>query len=175
MNQPKTPWTTLAVVTQPHGLKGQVKIKSFCEPPEGFASYALTDEAGKAVKLRITAQQAQGLFLVSIDGLTDRNEAERWRGRKLGAAVAAPADNRFLVSDLVGLEVIGADGAVLGTVSGVANYGASDLLEITDLTGMSQYYAFTNANFPELDMDARRITLTPPELLGSREEEEGRA
>lgn len=168
-------WVALAVVTQPHGVRGQLKVKSFSDPAKGFADYTeLTDDTGRAVRPRIEGE-AQGLFIVRIDGIADRNEADRWRGRKLGVPRSAlkplADDGRFYVTDLEGMDVVSPEGAPMGRVSGVANYGAGDLLEITDSEGRSEFYTFTDRNFPHIDRDARRITFTPPEILGSRDEE----
>jgi len=168
-------WIELAVVTQPHGVKGQVKVKSFSDPAKGFASYpTLTDDKGTPVKLRITGE-AQGQYIVTITGLTDRTAAELWRGRKLGVPKSAlkevASPDQFYVTELEGMEVVNSAGTVVGTVSAVENFGAGDLLEITRLDGSSDYFTFTEHNFPTIDRDARRITFVPPELLGSREEE----
>lgn len=170
-------WIELAVITQPHGVKGQVKVKSFSDPEDGFARYSnLTDDKGNAITLRIVGT-AQGQLIVAIDGIPDRTAAELWRGRKLGVPKQAlkEVDNaaRFYISDLEGMAVVSPEGAPMGHVSGVANYGAGDLLEITDLNGRNEFYSFTDANFPAIDYVARRITFTPPDILGSREEEEG--
>lgn len=172
-------WIELAVVTQPHGVRGQVKIKSFCDPEDGFADYPeLTDASGARVKLRITGE-AQGQFIATIEGLTDRNAAERWRGRKLGvpqsALPALPADSSFYVAELVGMEVVDGAAAPIGTVRAVENFGAGDLIDILRADGSSDYYTFTEANFPAIDREARRLTFTPPSLLGSKAEEEGTA
>jgi 16S rRNA processing protein RimM len=170
-------WIMLAVVTQPHGVRGQVKVKSFSDPEDGFARYKnLTDESGKPVTLRVTGQ-AQGQFIATVDGIKDRNAAELWRGRKLGVVRKAlketHSEHSYYISDLEGLEVVDAKGTMMGVVHSVANYGAGDLLEIKDLEGRTEFYSFTHANFPHVDKEARRITFTPPEILGSRKEEEG--
>lgn len=170
-------WIALAVVTQPHGVKGQVKIKSFSDPADGFADYPeLTDARGNPVKLRLGGV-AQGLFIASIAGLTDRNEAEKWRGRELGIPRSALKEirdpDRFYIADLVGLTVVDTQGNSLGTVKAVENFGAGDLLEIGWAQGGSDYYTFTEANFPALDLEAGRITFIAPDILGTRHEEEG--
>ncbi len=166
----------MAVVTQPHGVSGRLKVKSFCEPGDGFARYALTDRQGRSVKLAVTGQ-AQGLYIVAIEGLRDRNEADLWRGRELGvprsALPALKEDTRFYVAELEGMEVVDAAGQHLGSVASVANYGAGDLIEIAFAAGGQEYFSFTDSNFPTIDRAARRLTFTPPELLGSRAEEEG--
>lgn len=172
-------WIALAVVTQAHGVSGRVKIKSFTDPADAFRQYkTLTDETGQPVKFRVTGQ-AQGQFIIEIEGLTRREDTERWRGKKLGVVRAAlPAlknDNQFYTADLIGLSVVTTDGQPFGTVREVANYGAGDVVEIDRTEGGSEMFAFTHATFPQVDVAAGRITIDPPELLGSRAEEEGRA
>lgn len=174
---PPPDWVALAVITQPHGVGGRVKIKSFTEPPEAFATYTpLTDQHGAPVRLRITGQ-AQGQYIVAIEGLDDRTAAELWRGRQLGATRLALPDitepDRFYIAELEGMAVVTPAGAAFGTVHGVSNFGAGDLLEITLASGEREFFSFTHATFPHIDRAARRITIDPPHVLGSRAEEEG--
>ncbi|MFM9890312.1 MAG: ribosome maturation factor RimM [Rickettsiales bacterium] len=161
-------WVLLAAVAQPHGVSGRVKIKSFTDPVDDFAAHTgLCDEAGNPVKLTLTGH-AQGMPVVAIEGVNDRNAAELWRGRRLGVArstLPALPENRFYTDDLTGMDVVDAAGAAFGRVTQVANYGAGDLLDIARIGGRDEFYAFTHANFPVVDMQARRLTITPPELL----------
>lgn len=172
-------WVALGVFTQPHGVSGRLKVKSFCEPPESFASHTnLTDEAGNPVKLRLTGS-AQGQFIVAVEGLTRREHAELWRGKKIGVprAALAPVEhaNQFYAGDLAGMPVVTSDGAPFGTVRSIENYGAGDIVVIERIDGSEALYAFTHATFPEVDLPARRMVIDPPELLGSKAEEEGAA
>lgn len=168
-------WIPLAVATQPHGVSGRLKFKSFTDPVRAFATHALTDAQGNAVKLRVTGE-AQGQVICEIDGLTRREHAELWRGREIGvprSALPAPKnDGEFYISDLIGMQVVTTSGTAFGTVADVANFGAGDLLDISLATGGREFFAFTKANFPAQDMDARVLTIDPPELLGNRSEEE---
>ena len=167
-------WVILAAVTQPHGVNGQLKVKSFCDPAEGFARYALTDRAGRPVKLAITGQ-AQGLQIVRIEGVADRNAAELWRGKELGISRSAlpqlKDESAHYIADLEGMEVVDAAGQPIGRIAGIANYGAGDLVDIAFADGRQEFYSFTDSNFPSIDHTARRITFIAPELLGSRSEE----
>lgn len=177
MTKSSDAWVALAVVTQPHGVRGQVKIKSFSDPVDGFAAYpSLCDAKGNPVKLRITGE-AGGLLIASITGVNDRNAADLWRGRELGVPRSAlkpiARDDAFYVADLVGMAVVSPEGATVGQVRAVVNYGAGDLLEIADMAGHTEFYSFTERNFPALDLDAGRITFTPPEVTGSKSEESG--
>ena len=173
---PNPGWVTLAVVTQPHGVSGRVKIKSLADPEDSIrARTMLEDASGAPVTFRVTGT-AQGQYIIEVDGLRSREEAERWRGKQLGLPRAAlpelPRDAQYYAADLVGLCVETEDGRAFGTVHAIQNYGAGDLLELTRPDGTRELYAFTHATFPLVDVAARRIVILPPELLGSRAEEE---
>lgn len=182
MNAPKKSaevpagWVTLAVVTQPHGVSGRVKIKSFTDPEDAIKQHTeLSDPAGRMVKFRVTGT-AQGQYIIEVDGLTKREDAELWRGKQLGMARAAlpelKDDSQYYAVDLIGLCVETADGMAFGTVHALHNFGAGDLLELKRPNGETELFAFTGANFPVVDVAARKLVIDPPEKLGSRDEEE---
>lgn len=162
-------WMPLAVFAQPHGVSGRIKVKSLTDTADGFAAVgALTDEAGNPIKLKITGH-TQGMAVVAVEGITKREQAELLRGKKIGAprevlpALASP--NRFYIRDLVGLTVVTPEGAPVGTVSDVVNYGAGDILVIMDTNRLTELYAFTHATFPEVDLAHKRITMIAPEVM----------
>ncbi len=169
-------WVTLAVVTQPHGVSGRVKVKSFTDPEDAIKKHTtLTDPSGKEVKFRVTGT-AQGQYIIDIEGLTKREEAELWRGKQLGMTRAElpqlKKDSQYYAVDLVGLCVETKDGMAFGTVHALHNFGAGDLLELKRPNGETELFSFTDANFPVVDVSARKLVIDPPQLLGSREEEE---
>lgn len=174
-----TDWVALAAITQPHGVSGRVKVKSFTDPARAFAEYGtVTDASGTPVKFRITGE-AQGLFIIEIEGVNRREQADLLRGTQLGIARSQLPEtsdgNQFYVTDLIGMRVITETGAPFGTVAELQNYGAGDVVEITLPDGGSELFAFTHATFPAIDVEKGTLTISPPELLGSRAEEEGRA
>lgn len=177
-NTPSPDWVALAVITAPHGVSGRVKVKSFTEPPRGFAEYeAIGDAQGKPVRFRITGE-AQGLFIIQIEGITTRDQAELLRGRELGIARSALpelAKNEFYFADLIGLPVTTIDGTAFGTVRDLQNFGAGDVVEIELATGGREWFAFNDATFPHVDVAAGQLIIDPPLILGSKDEEEGAA
>ncbi|MFZ4540931.1 MAG: ribosome maturation factor RimM [Rickettsiales bacterium] len=165
------PWVALAVFTQPHGVSGRIKVKSFTEPADDFSKTPnLTDARGNLLKLKITGH-TQGMAIVEIEGITKREQAELLRGVKIGVARAAMPvlknPNQYYTDDLVGMAVVEANGTSFGMVRRVANYGAGDILDITRINGNHEMYSFTNATFPMVDLKARQITIEPPEILDS--------
>lgn len=162
-------WVALAVFAQPHGVSGRIKVKSFTDPADDFASHAnLTDEAGNPIKLRITGH-TQGMAIVTVEGITRREQADLLRGKKIGMKrVDMPKlenPNVYYTDDLIGMDVVEQNGARFGKVITVVNYGAGDILDIQHTDGTREFYAFTHANFPTIDLNARRITILPPEIL----------
>jgi 16S rRNA processing protein RimM len=63
------------------------------------------------------------------------------------------------------LTAVTADGAVFGTVGGVADFGAGNVLEIRLAGGGSEMFAFTGRNFPVVDIAGRRLVIDPPAIV----------
>ena len=66
-------------------------------------------------------------------------------------------------ADLIGLSAVRQDGAALGTVIAIHNFGAGDLIEIAPAAGGEPLLLpFTEAVVPTIDMTARKIVIVPP-------------
>ena len=152
------------------GVRGEVRLKSFCGQPEAIAAYApLTDAAGRVYpKIRITGQ-AKGALTARIDGIATREEAEALKGTELFAERDRMPDlpeDEFYHADLIGLPVHDTGGALLGTVRAVHDHGAGDLLEVLAPGSTSTILLpFTRAAVPTVDLAAGRIVADPPEGL----------
>ena len=93
---------------------------------------------------------------------------EHWdlveRARDRGARILVPT------GALIGLDAVDAEGAALGTVVAVHNFGASDIVEIApESGGPTLLVAFTDANVPKVDIEGGRIVVVPPEEFGEEE------
>ena len=168
-------FTPLAVITQPHGVSGRVKLKILAESAESFRQFVpkLCRENGEKLELKITGE-AKGQLIVSIPALTDRNAAEHWKGVKLGVFnedfTPLAEGEGYYVKDLVGLAAVTPEGQPIGRISQVLNFGAGELLEIETTAGARDLYAFTEATFPSIDVNKRTITFVAPDLLPVGEE-----
>jgi 16S rRNA processing protein RimM len=155
------------------GLKGEVRLRSYTQTPADIATYgSLQDETGareiEIERVRITPKA----IVARIKGVTTREGAEALNRTKLYASRAKlrPAekakDGEWYVADLVGLAAVNADGAELGAIVGVHNFGASDIVEIAPVSGEATFLvAFTEATVPEVDIANGRITVVLPEEL----------
>lgn len=165
----------LGVVGAPHGVKGLVRIRTFTETPEAIAAYGpLTDDAGRIWRLSVEAPWKAGV-IARLEGIRDRDAAERLKGQKLHVARATlpePDDEVYYHADLIGLEVRREDGAAVGRIAAVLDFGAGDLLEVRLHTGETVMLPFTAAAVPVIDVAAGHIVVAPtPELAPAAAED----
>ncbi|MFC3613687.1 ribosome maturation factor RimM [Lutimaribacter marinistellae] len=152
------------------GVRGEVRLKSFCAEPEDIALYSpLTDEnGGRRIPIVITRAVKNG-FAARLGGIETKEEADAARGLRLFARrdqLPALPDDEFYHADLIGLEVYDTGGGLLGRVRSVLNHGASDLLEIHG-PGLKStvLLPFTVEAVPTVDLYRGRIIADPPEGL----------
>ena len=156
----------MGVIAGAHGIRGEVKLKSFTANPADIASYGvLSDETGGRLFEIVALKSAKDALIVRLSGVEDRSGAEALKGTKLfvpRGRMPAPDQDDYYHADLIGLDAVDASGNRIGRVLGVENYGAGDLLDIGDDTA-SELLPFTKAFVPEVDLAARRIVIAPPE------------
>ncbi|WP_244488763.1 ribosome maturation factor RimM [Bosea sp. Leaf344] len=166
----------LGVIGAAHGVKGEVRIKAFTADPLAIADYGpLTDETGRLHEI-IAVRPAKEVVVARLEGVSSREAAEALNGVRLHVArdrLPPPEDeDEFLQADLIGCAVVGPDGAVLGTVTAVENYGAGDLLDIATPDGRSVLMPFTKAFAPRILIAEKRIEALPPAGLFEVEADE---
>ncbi len=162
----ETPQTIfVAAITGAFGARGEIKIKSFTDDPAACLTYApFVDEAGEVI-LKITkTREVKGGFAVRSPGVQYRDQAEALRGTKLyclRSQMPEPDEDDFYHSDLVGLNVVSLEEQPLGRIEAVRNYGASDLLEITDTPNVKGSWSlpFTQAHVPVINLTTGQVVL----------------
>ena len=164
----------MGVVTGAHGVRGLVRVKSFAASPDGIAAYGpLEDEAGTRRFALELAGAVKGVLLARIDGVADRNAAERLKGTRLylpRTALPQPGEEEYYHADLLGLAVVLRDGTPLGRVCAVHAYGAGEGLEVARSDGRTVIVPFTSAAVPEVDLAGGRLVVDPPAgLLDERQ------
>jgi 16S rRNA processing protein RimM len=129
MRNPDRP-VVLAVITGAHGLGGEVRVKLFGEGVEALKAYKSFNSGALSIK---TIKADKGGAIARFAEIADRGGAERARGTELTvprSALPQLADGEYYHHDLIGLAALSSDGAPLGTVVIVDNFGAGDILEI---------------------------------------------
>jgi 16S rRNA processing protein RimM len=149
------------------GVKGEVRLKSFCADPAAIADYTpLYSKDGRRFATVVLTGAAANALTARIDGVATKEEADALKGTELYAErdqLPSLPDDEFYHADLIGLPVYDAGGQLLGKVKAVLNHGASDLLEIhSPGTKSTVLVPFTNAAVPTVDLAAGRIVADPP-------------
>lgn len=154
------------------GVRGEIRITTYTEAPKALLDYgALLDEKG-AVCLTVTAaREAKGGLIVRAKGIESKEQADALRGLILHvdrAALPEPDEDEYYLTDLIGLEAVAPDGAVLGRIRSVQDFGAGDLLEVQPPAGASWYAAFTREVVPEVDLAGGRVVIDRPNEVSDR-------
>jgi 16S rRNA processing protein RimM len=97
-----------------------------------------------------------------------REQAEAMRGMRLYVPRTALPETRkdeFYIVDLLGCRVEALDGASMGEVVAVWNFGAGDIVEVKPANGgQNVRYSFTNEIVPVVDLPGRRVVIDPPAI-----------
>lgn len=148
----------LAAVAGAHGVKGEIRLKLFGSL-EGLACQPKVYIAGREFGLEQVRSAGKGA-IARLAGVSDRSAAEGLRGEQVEvdrSALPPLEEGEYYHSDLIGLACVDRDGAPVGTVVAVENYGAGDLLEV-ETEGRRSLIPFKPAI---ADLDDGRIVLDP--------------
>ena len=124
-----------------HGVRGAVKLESWCDSPQILASLKTLwfCKGGVYTSRRVLhASVFKQFVLMDLEGVEDEAAAERLRGREIFAAREdiPVGEGDFFILDLIGLPVRHADsGEVLGELKDVNTSGARDLYVVKTPTG----------------------------------------
>ncbi len=162
--------TCVGAIAGAFGVRGDVRIKSFCATPEDIGTYSpFTSEDGKTV-FDVTIQRPiKNGFAGKVAGVENKEDADRLKGTRLYVPLKRLPklpDDEFYHSDLIGLDVFDPGGAKLGHIRAVHDHGAGDLLEIFG-PGLKStvLLPFTKEAVPTVDLAAKRIVADPPDGL----------
>ncbi len=162
----------LAAIIGAHGLKGEVKVKTFTESPETIARYgALHLKDGRALHATHVQATKGDEAIVAFKGVSDRNAAEALKGEELFVSretLPELAEQEFYHADLIGLRAEDVEGRIIGTVHAIHNFGAGDVIEIVRPDGDTVLLAFTKENVPSIEIDAGRVMVAVPEEVEAR-------
>ncbi len=149
-----------------HGVRGEVRLRSFTADPAAIANYGpLETEDGRVLEIK-SLRPVKDHFVATLAGVGDRNAAEKLANTKLCVPrerLPEPEADEFYHADLIGLAVVDRAEQRLGTVIAVHNFGAGDLLEVKpEGGGKTEFVAFNEINVPVVDIAAGRIVVDLP-------------
>jgi 16S rRNA processing protein RimM len=158
----------IAALAGAHGVRGEAKIKAFGDPALVCSYGPFLDASGKPVLTPVKAKPgAGGLVIATLRETLTREQLMAMKGALLHvprAVLPAPEEDEYYHADLIGLEARDADGAPMGRVRAVQDFGAGDVLEITGPGGLT-YAPFTRDAVPHVDLAGGWLTVVTPDTL----------
>jgi 16S rRNA processing protein RimM len=154
-----------------HGVRGEVRLRSFTSDPQAIADYGpLEAEDGRVFAIE-SLRPAKDHFVARLSGIADRSAAAQLANVKLYVPrerLPQPSEaDEFYHADLIGLTVVDRAGNDLGTVIAIHNFGAGDLIEVKLTSGSkTEFVAFNANNVPAVDIHAGRMVVIPSPLAG---------
>lgn len=167
-NGPKTPGTLVLMGTigAAQGLRGEVRVKSYTEDPMAIAEYGtLYDNGGNPFEV-LDARLQKNMAVVRFRGVNDRTAAEKLNGTDLYVDRETLDDedldeDEFFYADLEGLEARDGQGKSWGTITAIFDFGAGDILELTEKGKRSQLIPFSETSVLEIDFEGGTILIDP--------------
>ncbi|MFJ6213195.1 ribosome maturation factor RimM [Streptomyces sp. NPDC092296] len=170
-----------------HGIRGDVTVEVRTDEPElrlAPGAVLLTDPASAGPLTVESGKVHSGRLLLRFAGVSDRNAAEALRNTVLIAEVdpeELPEDpEEYYDHQLIGLDVVLADGSAVGEITEVVHLPYQDLLSVRRTDGGEVLVPFVARIVPEIDLENQRAVIDPPpglldpdraEVAGSRDDD----
>ena len=155
-------------IVSTHGVRGEMKALPLCDGAAFLAKFKrLFTSADGAGETRVLGVRAQGnVILLRLDGVTNMDAARAQVGRTyyLAKADAKLPRGRYFIDDLLGCDVVDADtDRVYGQLTNVDRPAAQDIYTVTDGAGEEHMLPAVPEFVKKIDIDARKIFVTPIE------------
>ncbi|WP_298393735.1 ribosome maturation factor RimM [uncultured Azonexus sp.] len=154
----------LGRLADPYGIRGWLRLHPFGDDPLAWADmpvWWIGREGGPWREVGLKGLKAHGDgIVVLLDEVPDRTAAEALKGTLVGAPrdmLPPPADDEFYWGDLLGLVVVNEADETLGTVAGLIETGANDVLRVVAGDGTERLLPFVEAVVLAVEKEAGRI------------------
>lgn len=157
---PELHYLTIGRVKRAHGLRGELSVIVLTDFPERFEITESVYLAGQPYRLE-SYRWHQKNILLSLRGITDRSQAEQFKGELVQIPVeeAMPLpDGVYYLYQLIGLQMVTTAGQPLGTVVDIIETGANDVY-VVEQEGRELLIPATDEVVQAVDLEQGRITV----------------
>jgi len=162
----------IARIVKARGIRGEVTCAVETDFPERFASLeTVTVWMPDDVRLSLKVEDHwfhRDRVILKFEGYDTMTAAQGLTGGRLVIAdsdVESLGDGEFFERQVVGSEVATSDGLTLGRVTRVMRTGGTDVLVLASVDGREHLIPFADEICIEVDIEAKRITVNPPDGL----------
>jgi len=165
---------TVGRILGAHGIRGELRLLPLTDFPDRFLtmkSLCLYRPDGaflrEAALEKIRRHEAKGTFLVSLEGIVDRDGAESLKGALVQINPeerSALPEGSYWIDDILGLEVFDEAGTRLGAIVEILPTGSNDVYLVEGEEGRRPLPAIAEV-IRSVDLENRRLTVRIPEGL----------
>ncbi|PWM77751.1 MAG: 16S rRNA processing protein RimM [Phascolarctobacterium sp.] len=161
----------IGTIVAPHGVRGDIRILPQTEHPEQFLDldYLLLED-GRTLHLT-NARFHKRMALVKCREVNNMNEAELLRGKKVfihTEDLPELGEGEFYVADLLGCNVVDAEGAQVGVLKDVISTGSNDVYIVKAGDGKEILVPALKQHVKEINPQERRIVVKLPEWVDEK-------
>jgi 16S rRNA processing protein RimM len=171
-NVPRAEDVVIARIVKARGIRGEVACDIETDFPERFdALHQVTIWMPSGGDIHAVVEDHwfhKGRVILKFEGYDTMTAAEGLVGGRLviSEADALPLEeDEFYEYQLMGSEAVTVDGRKLGRVIKLMRTGGTDVLVVESDEGAEHLIPFADDICTEVDVDAKRITVNPPEGL----------
>tara|TARA_Y100000589_G_scaffold304243_1_gene317256 strand:- start:1283 stop:1822 length:540 start_codon:yes stop_codon:yes gene_type:complete len=170
-------WLIVGIITSPHGIKGQLKIKSLSDFQERFTKpgerwLQKKDEKPVRYKLNVGFKKpGKEIFIISLEGINNRSKAEKFCGYKLLVMkedIPLLKPNEFHLSELINLKVkiwTNNQLIIIGEVIDLINENNNLIVIKLFESNKEVLIPFVTKIIPTIDFKNKYLIITPPQGL----------
>ena len=165
----KKDWVVVGKIQKTYGTNGLVKIISYCHKPSSIFNYEpiILKNTKEKVYLDLNDKknnpQEKKIFIAKLTSSKNIETSRNLIGEELLAhknKFPECKKNDFFYSDLEKCNVLDLNNNLIGKISGIFNYGAGDILEITkNEDNSTMLINFNKHNFPKISIKEKSIIL----------------
>jgi 16S rRNA processing protein RimM len=147
-------------IVRPHGIRGALLVEGISELIQSLSTggeiYIGSDSPPKTIA---SFRPHRGMFLLSLEGFSDRESAEELREAeiKLRFEQIDLPDHEYYYWQIIGLEVYTETGETLGIIDRIIETGANDVYVVTRADGEQILIPAIEDVVLEVDLDAGRM------------------
>ncbi|MDP2193251.1 MAG: ribosome maturation factor RimM [Alphaproteobacteria bacterium] len=158
----------IGFIASTHGVRGDIKIRSFTTNPQDFANYRqFYNQSGEVLPLKIKQYTNKDIFIGHIQGIESPEDAALLKGSQIfihKSQRPSLEEDEVYVSDLVGHEVY-LNNTFIGTIQAYYDYGAGIFFDIALKTGKMATVPFNRDAILSIDHNEKCIHVDENYLL----------
>jgi 16S rRNA processing protein RimM len=167
-------WFNVGKIVNTHGIRGEVRVISKTDFPEerykkGNTLYLFKENEIEPIPLKIESHRTHKNFdLLTFENYTNVNMAESLKGGILKvpeSQLGELEEGEYYFHEIIGCTVYTDEGEEIGKIREILTPGANDVWVVKRNGGKEVLIPYIDEIVSKIDVEAKKITITPMEGL----------